>query len=94
MTVNTRLGKITADKEVLDMLSLSLLESSCSLEKRGEHERAEQYKKRQTKSFVHWMRWNFTEVNKLSYWLDRRKRGKKNEKISYKQYYDQYFFYC
>ena len=29
MTVNTRLGKITADKDVLDMLSLSLLESSC-----------------------------------------------------------------
>jgi hypothetical protein len=45
MTVNTRLGKITADKDVLDMLSLSLLESGFSLEKRGEHERAEQDKK-------------------------------------------------
>ena len=45
MTVKLSIGKITADKDVLNMLSLSLLESSCSLEKRGEHERAEQDKK-------------------------------------------------
>ena len=56
MTVNTTIGKITADKDVLNMLSLSLLESGCSLETRGQHGRAEQDKKRQAKSFVHWMR--------------------------------------
>lgn len=45
MTVKTSIGKITANKDVLNMLSLELLESSCSLEKRGQHGRAEQDKK-------------------------------------------------
>ena len=64
MTVNTTIGKITASKDVLNMLSLSLLESGYSLDARGMHERAEQDKKRQTKSFVHWMRQDFTELKK------------------------------
>lgn len=45
MTVNTTIGKITASKEVLNMLSLSLLESGCSLEGRGNRALVEQYKK-------------------------------------------------
>lgn len=45
MTVNTTTGNITARKEVLNMLSLSLLESGCSLEGRGERALDEQDKK-------------------------------------------------
>ena len=40
MTVNTTIGKITARKEVLNMLSLALLESGCSLEGSGMRARA------------------------------------------------------
>ena len=47
MTVNTTMGKITASKEVLNMLSLSLSESAESLAKRGYYARS---KKDQTTS--------------------------------------------
>ena len=43
------------------MLSLALLESGCSLEGSDMCARAEQDKKRQKKSFVRWMRQDFTE---------------------------------
>ena len=42
MTVNTTIGKITASKEVLNMLSLSLLESSNGFAERGYIERSKQ----------------------------------------------------
>lgn len=42
MTVNTTIGKITASKDVLNMLSLSLLESSNGLAERGYIERSKQ----------------------------------------------------
>lgn len=42
MTVNTTYGKITASKEVLNMLSLSLSESARSLADRGYYARSKQ----------------------------------------------------
>lgn len=40
MTVNTNIGKITASKDVLNTLSLSLTESAVSLANRGYNARA------------------------------------------------------
>ena len=42
MTVNTTMGKITASKEVLNMLSLSLSESAEYLANRGYYARSKQ----------------------------------------------------
>ena len=42
MTVNTTIGKITASKDVLNMLSLSLLESAEFLANRGAIARSKQ----------------------------------------------------
>lgn len=42
MTVNTTMGKITASKEVLNMLSLSLSESAEFLAGRGSYARSKQ----------------------------------------------------
>ena len=42
MTVNTNIGKITASKDVLNMLSLSLSESAHGLASRGYNARAKQ----------------------------------------------------
>lgn len=42
MTVNTTMGKITASKEVLNMLSLSLSQSAESLANRGYYARSKQ----------------------------------------------------
>lgn len=40
MTVNTNIGKITASKDVLNMLSLSLSESASGLADRGYYARS------------------------------------------------------
>ena len=42
MTVSTNIGKITASKEVLNMLSLSLSESAAGLADRGYYARSKQ----------------------------------------------------
>lgn len=42
MTVNTNIGKITASKDVLNMLSISLSESADALASRGHNARAKQ----------------------------------------------------
>ena len=42
MTVNTNIGKITASKDVLNMLSLSLSESVSGLTERGYYARSKQ----------------------------------------------------
>lgn len=44
MTVNTNIGKITASKDVLNMLSLSLSENADGLARRGYNARAKQDK--------------------------------------------------
>lgn len=53
MTVNTTIGKITASKEVLNMLSLSLSENAEGLAKLGYYARSKQ---RQKKYITHWTR--------------------------------------
>ena len=42
MTVNTTMGKITASKDVLNMLSISFLESAVSLADKGYKARSKQ----------------------------------------------------
>ena len=85
MTVNTRLGKITASREVLNILSIALFEAADSLQawKGIEKRDVFGYNTAANEIFDALDETGGTTQNnnKLTYRLDGRKRGKKNEKI-------------
>lgn len=84
MTVKTRLGKITAREEVLNRLSIALCEAANYNEAKKELKNVMFLALLQppTKYLKHYTKLGTTQNNnKLTYRLDGRKRGKKNEKI-------------
>lgn len=87
MTVKTRLGKITAREEVLNRLSIALFEAANSNEAKKKKKELKNVMflaliQPPTKYLMHYTKLGTTQNNnKLTYRLDGRKRGKKNEKI-------------